>query len=544
MTTLLDSMLGNNSRGRSDNRRGSGGDSRRSYKEDDYQEPVCKDGYRVLSIRLIETGTYNPEYLRPYSISADSSDMDAIADIALENGRGGIDATAIAGVAGRIMRYSSEVSQRDLVNIENGWNERRLAFQIEVIEEATVDYDLSTRNSEVVTSITGFTDRFDIADRTGKPHLPDDLTFYVSNIHRIERETRRITANHQLIFPNYHNNGHYGTRDRNQLYLVRPKDIFQDQLVRERTPRNAERVNASNTLTGVMPKTSRVSNLSPASYIASSVNAMIRGETQRGVDDGFGNFTTERRIGRDAVYTRAASLLSEETAYANNSFMYLLRGRSNSFNSRSTFDWGDLIDIFGRELPRVVSIYKRKTVSRNENSRGRWSEAGQCASWDDNESGGYNAVFATALKQALPGYALVANIGSCRIEATNMVDSRDRDLTYGGIMVTIDDVIFTIRPNSLMEEDLLIEQFKEQVAYNILRDVSLNNTIDFDVVVELDWRHDTFVNVGIEGGEMVEFSTAGFTNSLTSPIITTDDSFAEDMAADIKNVVNNIMGNR
>lgn len=516
--------------------------TRNTYEQHEYSQPVTRDGYTVLAIMLMETGTYNPEFLRPYSVSVDRNDITTIGDIAEENHGMMMSPDLLAGVAGRVLRYSSEVTKRDLVDIENGWDTKRLSFLIEVIEDSRPDFEYTSSNSETVTYISGWTDRLDIVETRDGVAPPNDLVFYVSNVHRIERQTKRIQTNHQLIVPSYHAMG-YGGNDRNDLYVVRPRDVFNDEMSKQVTPANSRRLNTSNRLHGTMPKTSRSSNLLPSSYISSSINAYVRGETQRNsMQDGYGNYDANRQQGRESVYSKASSLLSESTAYERNSFMYLLRQQSSEFSARTTFTWGDLTDIFTQDILRVTSMYKRKAVERRDNSRSRWASAGESSNWDNNTNHGYNAVFATALKQSLPGYALESKIYSCRIEATNIISaSEERFHSIHGILITVSDVVFIARMPNAHEENILIDQMKSNIASHILRDVSLDNTIDFDIVVDLDWRNDSFIHVGIEGGEMVEFSTSSFSNSLTPPIITTNPDFTDNMVNDLRAVVNEIL---
>lgn len=516
--------------------------TRNTYEQHQYEEPVSCNGYTVLAIMLMETGTYNPEFLRPYSVSVDRSDITTIGDITEENHGTMLSPDLLAGVAGRILHYSSEVNKNDLVDIENGWDTKRLSFLIEVVEDARPDFEFHNSNSQTVTYISGWTDRLDVVTTRTGVAPPDDLVFYVSNIHRIERQTKRIQTNHQLIVPSYHAIG-YGGNTREDLYMVRPRDVFNDEMSKQATPANSRRLNTANRLQGTMPKTSRSTNLLPSSYIASSINAYVRGETQRSsFQDGFGNYDSSRTPGRESVYSKASALLTESTAYERNSFMYLLRQQSTEFAARTTFTWGDLTDIFSQDILRITSMYKRKPVERRDASvRSRWAGAGESSPWDSNESHGYNAVFATALKQSLPGYALESKIYSCRIEATNIVSSSERFNTIHGVLITVSDVVFIARMPSAAEENILIDQMKSSIAAHILRDVSLDNTIDFDIVVDLDWRNDSFISVGIDGGRMVEFSTSSFSNSLTPPIITTNPDFTDNMVNDLRAVVNEIL---
>lgn len=545
---LANSILGNTSRDSRDSRGSHRRDDRGQshYEEDrDGVDAIDHEGLSILGITLVETGTYDPEFLRPYVVSANRDDIDHFSDVVAEEG-GHVSSAAVAGIASRIMNYKHTVTDRDLVEIENGWDEKRFSFIFEVIERERDEFDGFNPDKEVVTYISGFTDCLDIAERTSVNRgsrssadvfIAPETTFYVSNVRRIERNTRRIKTNNQLIVPAYYKNNKYRS-SRDELFTLRPKDVFTTQSVNSIMDRNRDvaRINNANKLTGSQIKPSRATNLSPASYLAHTVSALTRAETSFNQSDAYGNYDNQHGQ-RDSVYSKAKSMLIEDTAYEANSFLQLIRYNS-SFGQDQSFTWREIKDIFGgHQIEDLTEIHQTDTIKQDS----RQARAGDGAGWNNNTNSGRNAVFATVLKQALPGFAVESMIYACRIEASNILSRSDELDAIAGALVTVSDIVWATKLSQDME-DRLADEFEQVIARNILRDLSLNNAIDYDIVVELNWRFDSFIYVAIEGGEMLEFPTAGFANSLTSPIITTSQETTDVIGQELNSIVNSILG--
>lgn len=545
---LANSILGNTGRGSRDSRGGHRRDDRgQSLYENEREgvDAIDRDGLSILGITLVETGTYDPEFLRPYVVSANREDIDLFSDVVAEE-NGQISSADVAGIASRIMNYKHTVTDRDLVEIENGWDEKRFSFIFEVIERERDEFNDYNPDKEVVTYISGFTDCLDIANRTNVNRgsrssadvfIAPETTFFVSNIRRIERNTRRIKTNNQLIVPAYYKNNKYRS-SRDELFTLRPKDVFTTQSVNSIMDRNRDvaRINNSNKLTGSQIKPSRATNVSPSAYLAYTVRALTDAETSLNQTDAYGNY--DHHSGhRDSVYSKAKSMLGEDTAYEANSFLQLLR-RNTTFGEDQSFTWREIKEIFGsHEIEDLTEIHQTDTVRPDA----RVSRAGDGAGWDNNSNSGRNAVFATVLKQALPGYAVESMIYACRIEASNILSRSDELDAVAGALVNVSDIVWATKLSQDME-DRLANEFEQVIARNILRDLSLNNAIDYDIVVELNWRFDSFIYVAIEGGEMLEFPTAGFANSLTSPIITTSQDTTDLIGQELNSIVNSILG--
>lgn len=527
--------------------------SNRNRQDYDYRsrsEPapaIDVHGVSLMNVQLIESGTYRPEYLRPYVVTATRDDINEMADTIDEVG-GVVSAGTISGISGRLMSYSNRVSDRDLVDIEGGWDERRFTFIMEVIERQRDEDDRET-GREVVTFISGYTDCLDIAERnltrrgannSNEILLAPSTVMYVSNIRRIERDTRVIITNNQLIVPSYYKNQNY-RRDRESLFTLRPRDILNNESIQDTVNygNNSDNliINGANNLNGSVIKTSRSANLNPATYLASSINALMRSETKVSTNkDQFGNYTGNRGS-RNDVFNRAQSYIREDNAYEANSFLSVIR-QQTSFQQDQTFTWGELHRMFGTdELENLTEILTFDRAKRDQ----RVSDRSDCADWSENENSGRNSVMATVMKQTLPAYAMESMIYACRIEATNHLSRTERMDAVDGIRVIVSDVVFAGNFADAMQDDL-IRDLEDSIALDVLKDLSINNEVTFDIIVDLDWRFDSFYHVGLDGDRPITFSSAGFSGSLTSPIITANSETADSIGRDLRAIVTNALG--
>lgn len=522
--------------------------NRNDYKFNDQERraPAIdhKLGVTLLGVQLVESGTYNQEFLRPYVVSADRNDLDEIAETIDSNG-GVINSGTISGLAGRVMQYANRVSDRDIVDIEGGWGERRFSFIIEVVERQRDEEDRDT-GREVVTFLSGYTDCLDIAERNNTRRtrsndqeilLSPETLFYVSNLRRIERDSRVVITNNQILVPSYYKDQR-NRRDRTGLYTLRPKDIFNNETIQHNEHgRGGVVINGTNELNGSLPQASRSTNLNSSTYLASSINALAAAEGQASTRrDRFGNLSTGNN-NRGEVYNRAKSFIREDSTFEANSFLTLIR-QQTSFSNDQTFTWEEMQKLFGYDdLENITDIHVFDRIERDT----RVAERSDHAQWDESENAGTNAVIATVLKQSLPAYAMESLIYACRIEAVNALSRTERMEARDGIKVVVSDVVFAAAfPERT--QDQLIRDFEDAIAIDILKDLSLNNEIEFDIVVDLDWRFDSFYSIGVDGDDPISFSAAGFASSLTSPIITSNRDTADLIGKDLRSIVSSVLG--
>lgn len=542
MNDYIATVLGGSSSNRDNN------NSHQGYYEKQNEAPAIDiAGLSVLSIDLVPSGTYRPEFLRPYMVSTTREDLNALSDTAIEhNGR--VSDTLIAGAAGKLMNYSTTVNKTDLVTIENGFDTKRFSFMIDVIEREYNEF--SDNAQEIVTTISGYSDRIDIAHRSRLTRgtsrmdkevlLAPDTVFYITNITRVNRANAMIHANNQIIVPSYYRENSINDRH-NDLYIARPKDVFviagTEAAAASGRYGDSVHVSVANKLMGTMPKPSRSSNLTPASYLSSAINALHSSEGKIEQRDQFGGFGSNKPS-REVVLRNASGLLRETVGYEANTFMTLLRDKVSSFNRETKFTWGDLHKIFGYDAIEDIATvhnFDMKQTTRTSNV------GDDIADWDDRENGGRNSVLATILKQAVPAFAFESGILGCKFEATNSITRDQQSSAHNGIHVLAYDIIWNNRYTEA-EQDQRIRDFEQNLAVRVLLDASIDNAFQFDISADVEWRFDSFYRIGIDNGRMMEYTSAGFSGTLTTPVVTSSLELTETLGRDLRAIVDNILG--
>lgn len=540
-----------NDLGRTNTRSNDSRQANYGYSQEREAPAIDIDGLSLLSVDLVVSGTYRQEYLRPYMISTTRDDLNHIADLTDQHG-GRVSESGLAGVAGRLMNYSNSVSDQDIIDVENGFDTPRFSFLIDVLEREYDDFKRDYR--EIVTTISGYTDRLDAATRTRTTRgttnnqqeilVAPDTRFYITNITRVERETALVKTNDQMIFPSYYRGNNMLGRH-TDLYIARPRDVFVVEGVNQRanaSGNNAVNINQANKLIGTMPKPSRATNLTPASYLASSINALASAETRSQISTrgDYGSYDNQGSS-RENVVRNAAGLLVESNGYESNTFLSMLRNKVGRFTTDNVFTWGDLHNIFGYDALENITDVHNFTMERNRGDNRMSNVDDDIADWNDRENGGRNAVMATILKQAIPAKAFENAILSCSIEATNSLSRTQQLDSYRGINVEVHNVIWSKRCDE-NEQWRRIKQMEEDIAIGILLDASINNSFEFDISIDLEWRFDSFYRIGIDGGRMMEFTSSGFSGSITTPVLSTSLDLTEHLGRDLRSIVDNVLG--
>lgn len=522
------------------------------YQRDSREIPAIDfKSVSLLSIDLVVTGTYRQEFLRPYMVSTTRNDLNAIADYAVDN-NGNVAGSMLAGLAGRVLNYSNKVNERDVVDIENGFDTQRFSFIINVVEREFDDFNVE---QEIVTEISGYTDRIDAALKTRATRgtsgndqeilLAGDTMFYITNISKVNKTNALVMANNQIITPSYYRGNNMNGRH-DSLYIARPKDVFTNEGVNatiagERYGTNIN-INQASKLIGTVPKPSRYTNLTPASYLSSAINALSSAETIRTSTDQYGSVGSNYsgKPARDVVMRSAAGYLKENTGFEANTFMTVLRDEVSGFGRNNVFRWKDLHQVFGyNEIENITQVHN---FDSDYSADARMSNINQdIADHSDSENGGRNAVMFTVMRQAIPGLAFQHGIQGCVIQATNALDNSSRMDSHQGILVNVYDVIWTHKFTD-QEQERRTRNMERDIAIMVLLDASINNSFQFDIAIDLEWRFDSFYRIGIDGGRMLEFTTAGFAGALSSPVVTTSLDLTETLGRDLRAIVDTALG--
>lgn len=446
---------------------------------------------RISVVRLViqETGTYNRQFRRSFVSSVDGQSVKSLVDMAEQTRT--IAASTIASLGLPFVQPSS--TPEGEAPIVNGWEEKRFRFFMELRIEDQLG---SIKNEYLV----GYTDYKGISHGG---HLDNQMRFFVNAVN-ITRSAVRTTAlgtqtvssvidNSQILA----NTNYSGIHSQNQLYGMRPDDIFNRIEHADISAFSGESfVNTSLFLSRKPTKNKRL-NTSPSNFVASLL------ESYRGAQN------SEAGYGNANVYETAKRSVSSQPI-AQDPFLSYVQNQGELGNS---FTLGTL-----RELdPNVNNVIAVSHLSLDRLAS--LHNAGSTCDWGGSD---INTVIATTLAQSVPAYMLENFINDVSFMATNQGFGSD-------MVVTVMDA------NSFMMNTALsvhIEAFKFKLINELFKSITYNNQIGIDIKFKCDLLDEIWISVSINGGPEYVYVAPAFADSLFSPNYTWNQNTVSAMATD------------
>ena len=186
------------------------------------QQNNAQPRFRVVKSLMVESGTYNQEFTRPYASNVDSDTYTMYSE-QTQHGQV-IDRGTLANIAGRIIAPSATPDAQ--VSMANGWGTRRIIFMAEIIE----------LNTKITTVVMGYGDRVDLSHlNTVDPNLQMTINSTVT-LNTVEYDTpngpmirKRVVDNSHLMGVQTLNSLQPLNPDYNQdgrrVYMQRPTDV-------------------------------------------------------------------------------------------------------------------------------------------------------------------------------------------------------------------------------------------------------------------------------------------------------------------------------
>lgn len=441
---------------------------------------------KVVKLIIMETGSYNPQYRRPYETALDASKQNIILD-ALDRSRS-VTPTAVANVAGLFVKPQA-TPEAEIQIGGVAWQEKRMRF---ILEVSTLD---RTGMMNVSEFIQGYTD---YPGQSWGGALDPNMVLYVNSVQStrtsIQATPLGTQTHHNLIDASHIlvNNAYQGANSANQMYGLRPEDIYDQMDNRELGDTlngNGWIMDGRTKITGNATKSRRSNSVAPV-YMATVLDSYLQtARTQ--VNDPQQDIL---EIARHSV---------ESDPITTDPFMAFVRSCSPMGGNGGSFRLGDL----WRLDPNTPNVTEAKPL--NQDMRANLVHPGMSNHWGGAD---YGTLWATTLAQSMPSYMTTFSISSIHLSCTNY-DSAGNVTTKVGNVRTFNNNVDMTR-----ETMALIFRMENEIIKNL----SQNNAIGFAFEMKIDLMGDTKIELSLNGGPPVPYIMPTFCDALMAPVMTTN----------------------
>lgn len=457
----------------------------------------------VRSLQLIETGTYQPMYYRPYEVNTDGALYQTIADRLTHNP---VSATngALSGVAGQAITPSAR-PQGELY-MPNGWNEKRIRFMMAI----DFEYITGTRGTYWLQGYTTYTG----VSHNG--HLDEDMVFYINScttttVTQIPTPTGimmqdTIRDSIQVL------TGPGGSLmdDHNHIYSMRPEDLYMSMELQQSTSYAGDTsIKDSRSMINFVPHGSKRANTVASEYLGEMISSYMG--SREALEFG----SNERdMIGIAATSVRTKSLRE-------NFFMQYLVGRRSGLagNQFTMKDISALDPMVGSKTTYFKSseLMKIATVMPTV-------EAGMTEHWMGSD---IVTQMSSMLASAIPTIMLRSLISVVSFRSTN------HDIGGRHTMAFMD-----VKSISNTEVHTLTSLFQRLFEQTILPDLTQNGMVPYMLDMSCDITGDTWITLKLDSYPSITFTAPSFCDSLFTPVITTNYNHLVDSAVKMDGLLN------
>lgn len=449
---------------------------------------LLKPKFHVDRLMIREIGTYNPQYLRSYNMDSSEGRADRLLERIERSSV--IDGNMLAGISGDVISQSAAPTGE--IKIVNGWDHRRFAWIMEVVQ-------INTTGSETVTLLQGYTDR---ADYSLQGNLNPNTEFVINSFITLNRTRNHRTGETHDVVTEAANvvNGKFVTTysDRDELLSMRPEDLIQgieSSHLREAysqygggkfDDRRIAPVGSGSIL-------SRRRNSMPSTYLANTLDSYRNSSS-------LGDFGIRER---DLLGHTINSLL-EPTA-GDLDFLRAL-AEVQRIPGTTSFRLSDLEDIDRDLRSPLISKDRIKLIELTAAERGGLHRTNDTESFEAAKVPQWAAtVFANSVSSIMMDLYIVR----LEVQATNS--------SRGGRVE-----IRVTQARSLMNIDLTeqVAMLKRRMEFEVLKDISNGNRETYYITASLDLFGETRLKIDIADSGEIPFCVPSFGDSVMIPSMT------------------------
>lgn len=453
----------------------------------------------IVRMVIIETGTYNPQPRRPFTVSDDAVNWENMLESMA--GQNSYSPSTVGQAIGNFLTPSVEAEKT--VNIDNGWDVPRLRWFMEV----EYYFESGGMMNEV---LTGWTSHVGV---TPSGAFDPDMEFYINNV--IQRRVRQVRTPDGIMYENnvvsadhlLANNDETDPYNDHYEVRMRPTDIYQllsNQQLSSRLPNLRD----TRFIMTPMANKSRRSNGNPAHYVS---QFMENYSNVAKMDQG--------RSFHEHMLT-ASQYASEKPANKDTFLAEVKKVRRDTFVGNH-FNWGD-IQAIQDSTTEITSVFladhamqSRQSVHGQRNDLGARSIEAQSA-----------AIVAYSLPSIMLDMGLLYMVGvSTNEEIGKGHITEFKNLSAFGEV--------DMRP--------YVSVIQSRIRYEILEQISQGNNLSYFLEYSINILGESIIKVSINGGPIYDYSIPSFSDALFSPVVTADIHNASSLADNLGNLVEQVM---
>ncbi len=454
--------------------------------------------FTIARLNLIEMGTYDEMYLRPYQTMTTPENMALLN----ESTKGGarINTASVADSAWSILAPSAVAAYE--APIANGWRTCRFAFMLEVIHPTVMG---GARHQY----LTGYTDHSDVShmhtlDPRMRLHFNNVIdTMEVQElVNGVLMTRQKITNGSQLLAGSY-TPTLYSVAQSPQT--MRPQDIL-DSIALSRTLGDQGTIYMTHgTFATEHVKLSNRANANPAQYLSKTLGAYRQAMNDPSSD-------TDQQ---EAIYGRAADAV-KDPMMGSNAFLTFLNANT-SFSEGGSITYGELCQNDPTLDARVQVIARRGTMYQNQLN---FAGSGDSEHWRGSN---HETLTANTLAQMVPTLMMDLMLTGVRFMATNQTHNNEWMVQILGMESFLSGVDLT----------QFGESFKFRLVNEVLRYSTQGGMVDMRLDGSFDMIRDSHLQLSMGGGVPTSFTIPSFADAIYSPLLTNTQDHLNAMAHDI-----------
>lgn len=464
---------------------------------------------------FVVTGTYNDMAMRPYTTNLDTNIVNQFMEAT--NGGVSIAPTTVSGVASSFLKPSAQAQSQAV--IDNGWDAPRLRFIMELI------YPDSGSGLAVRKFLQGYTNH---VGATSSGAVDPNMVLYFNNVVTLRQsviqtphgtsQRTAVSEASQLLRGEFNSNIlNNWSAPSNSTWTMRPEDIFSNMSVTHMGLEDSADLRLSFATSPI--KKSRRSN-SSAPYYVSSVLDNYRKTMDYGEHSDNLDFPGAMNNARGMV---------QDAPVSGDLFFQLLMMDETNFKQGGFVTYSELCRLFP-DFDNASLFILDNSVQQETSSQaftGELHQRGQTEHWGGASN---ETLWSTILSQSVPSIMMDLMLTKIAFRATNQTLNSSHEVIVLGAESFAENLDLTP----------YISTFIERLKVEVLRGLSSNNYIDYNVTVIVDVIGETRISISIAGGPTIDYATPSFADALFAPVLTMDVNSITSVGYDISALAGNL----